>query len=318
MSGSEDEPYSSIFTSLKHPVRRKMLRILSEKPRSFSEMLEALGISSSHLTYHLESLGQLVSKTDDGRYKLSAFGEAAVGTMIRVEETPKATQPKRLSSFPMKWKILLVALLIGLVVLAGVSTIQYQSLNRISDEYAQLEKAMELVKKGALFQAEYNLEFGYEFLKINDSMLSFRLIGPSYCAFYSPHDNCTLNLSLSSASPSDLSGVPLRPPEYMPLTLQSGNVFDLSYNETAPVVWSVNATVTSTYSISLASMGWYTISLIGPITTSYAHADQDIQLFWGPTPTIYTVGLVIDWSASLTMMYRGTVSPFIITTNALP
>lgn len=67
---SEDEVYSTIFTSLKHPVRRKILRMLSEMPRSFSEVLEALGISSSHLTYHLESLGEL--SFQDGERKIQA------------------------------------------------------------------------------------------------------------------------------------------------------------------------------------------------------------------------------------------------------
>jgi predicted transcriptional regulator len=42
--------------------------MLAEKPRNFSTMLETLGISSSHLTYHLENLGELVTKLDDGRY----------------------------------------------------------------------------------------------------------------------------------------------------------------------------------------------------------------------------------------------------------
>jgi hypothetical protein len=110
--------------------------MLSEKPRSFSEMLECSGVSSSHLTYHLENLGQLVSKTDDGKYRLSTFGEAAVAIMSRIEETP--TKPKHPSSLPLKWKSLLVALLIGLVTLAAISYTQYQSLNRISEEYGQL------------------------------------------------------------------------------------------------------------------------------------------------------------------------------------
>ena len=73
MAGSEDEIYSIMFTSLKHPVRRKILRMLGEKPMTFMEMVEELGVSTSHLTYHLESLGELVSKVDNGTYKLSYF-----------------------------------------------------------------------------------------------------------------------------------------------------------------------------------------------------------------------------------------------------
>jgi DNA-binding transcriptional ArsR family regulator len=138
VSAPEEEPYSSIFGSLKHPIRRKILRLLSEKPRSFSEMLEASGVSSSHLTYHLENLGELVSKTDDGKYRLSTFGEAAVATMSRIEETPTKTEPNRSSSLPLKWKSLLAALLIGIVTLAAISYTQYASLNRLSGEYGQL------------------------------------------------------------------------------------------------------------------------------------------------------------------------------------
>jgi hypothetical protein len=101
--------------------------MLMEKPRSFSEMLEYSGVSSSHLTYHLENLGQLVSKTDDGKYRLSKFGEAALATMSKIEETPK--ESRHFSSLPLKWKSLFVVLLIGLVTLAAVSYTQYQSLN---------------------------------------------------------------------------------------------------------------------------------------------------------------------------------------------
>jgi DNA-binding transcriptional ArsR family regulator len=36
-----------MFSSLKHPARRKILRVLADKPLGFSEMLELLGISSS-------------------------------------------------------------------------------------------------------------------------------------------------------------------------------------------------------------------------------------------------------------------------------
>jgi DNA-binding transcriptional ArsR family regulator len=90
MSGSEEDTYSMIFTSLKHPIRRGILRILSDNPQSFSDMQRLLKIESSHLTYHLEGLGSLLVKTEEGKYALSSLGEAAASTMKRVEEPPKA------------------------------------------------------------------------------------------------------------------------------------------------------------------------------------------------------------------------------------
>jgi hypothetical protein len=88
LASSEEEPYSTIFASLNHPVRRKILRMLSQNPMSFSEILDALGVSSSFLTYHIENLGELVGKSGDGKYRLSSFGEAAMATMTKVEDIP--------------------------------------------------------------------------------------------------------------------------------------------------------------------------------------------------------------------------------------
>ncbi len=142
MSDSGEETYSIMFTSLKHPARRKILRMLAEKPKNFSRILEELGISSSHLTYHLENLGELVTKMDDGKYRLSAFGKAAVLTMKGVEETPDI-KPKHIFSLSLKWRSFFVVLMIGIVVLAGVSYTQYLSLNRLSSEHEQLTDEFE-------------------------------------------------------------------------------------------------------------------------------------------------------------------------------
>jgi DNA-binding transcriptional ArsR family regulator len=105
MPEGKEEIYSIMFTSLKHPARRKILRILAEKSLAFSEMLEILGISSSNLTYHLENLGELVSKDQNGVYRLSTFGQAAVGTMKIVEDAPQV-QPKKRGGKTLKWKAL--------------------------------------------------------------------------------------------------------------------------------------------------------------------------------------------------------------------
>ena len=83
---AEEETYSVIFTSLKHPVRRRILRMLAEKPLNFSEIQESLAIDSGHLNYHLESLSDLVTHLQNGKYALSSIGVAAVKLMSGVEE----------------------------------------------------------------------------------------------------------------------------------------------------------------------------------------------------------------------------------------
>jgi len=98
MNISEEEYYSTVFVALKHPIRRKILRMLNEKPRSFSEILAELKIESAHLTYHLETLRELLHKDENGKYALSFVGEAAVSMMYRVEEVPKPSRFPRLMS----------------------------------------------------------------------------------------------------------------------------------------------------------------------------------------------------------------------------
>ena len=138
MSEGKEEIYSTMFSSLKHPARRKILRILADKPLTFSEMLDLLGVSSSNLTYHLESLGELVTKSDDGVYRLSTFGLAAVSTMKIVEEAPPV-QPKKRTSLSLKWKAIVGILLIGLVVFSSMAALQFGALNQATSARDSLQ-----------------------------------------------------------------------------------------------------------------------------------------------------------------------------------
>ena len=121
MASSEEEIYSIMFTSLKHPVRRKILRMLADKPLTFKEMVDNLGVSSSHLTYHLENLGELIFKMDNGKYKLSTFGLATVSAMKGVEEAPPP-EPKGRIKLPFKWKTVFAVLMVAVLILAAMST----------------------------------------------------------------------------------------------------------------------------------------------------------------------------------------------------
>lgn len=139
MAGFEEETYSTIFTSLNHSVRRKIIKMLSEEPRSFSDMFESLGISSSHFNYHLENLGDLVTKTEDGKYKLSYLGEAAVATMAKVEESPKPSALKHPAAFLIKnWKAFILIFIVGFALLGSAILIQNQSLTEQSSDLTEL------------------------------------------------------------------------------------------------------------------------------------------------------------------------------------
>jgi hypothetical protein len=130
-----------MFSSLRHPARRKILRMLADKSMTFSQILEELAIPSSHLTYHLENLGELVIKLDDGRYKLSSFGEASVSMMRNAEEVPEVQ--KSFSALPLRWKSIMAIFMIAIVLLAGVSYIQFSNNNKLISDYNLLKSDYE-------------------------------------------------------------------------------------------------------------------------------------------------------------------------------
>jgi DNA-binding transcriptional ArsR family regulator len=145
MDTSEEEIYSVMFSSLRHPARRKILRMLSEEKVTFSHMLQALAIPSSHLTYHLENLGELIIKDENGKYQLSSFGKAAVSMMKGAEEVPD-NHAKHFSALPLRWKTLYALFIIAIVLLASMSYYQFTSLNNLSNNYIDLQKNYNGVK----------------------------------------------------------------------------------------------------------------------------------------------------------------------------
>jgi len=86
----EEDTYSAIFKALRHPIRRRILRMLGDKKMTYTEVLRELGVENGLLNYHLEPLGQLVTKGEDEKYGISAYGEAALALYNKVEaEVPR-------------------------------------------------------------------------------------------------------------------------------------------------------------------------------------------------------------------------------------
>jgi DNA-binding transcriptional ArsR family regulator len=145
MYDSEEEAYSIMFTSLRHPARRMILKMLSEKSMTFSQILDKLRIPGSQLTYHLENLGEFIVKLETGKYKLSRLGEASV-SMLKGAEELENVQTKKFSSLPLRWKSLYAVLIISIVLLASMSFVQYASINKLSSDYGILEADFENLK----------------------------------------------------------------------------------------------------------------------------------------------------------------------------
>ncbi len=167
---SEDDTYSNIFNALKHPIRRRILRILKEKPATYTEIQRDLNIDNGLLNYHLENMKDLHTKDEKGRYCLSEFGIAATNLTNRIEEpTREARNRLTLLGRSISWSKLL-AILVGVLVLTNVYTLSViQSRQDWSSEQFVLN----------LSHADGDLGFTLQFLqgiiddgKLNDTSLT--------------------------------------------------------------------------------------------------------------------------------------------------
>jgi hypothetical protein len=123
----EEETYSVIFSSLKHPVRRRILRILEDGSRTFTDILEQVDVDGSHLSYHLDSLKELIKK-ENGKYVLSDFGRAATSLMSKIEEPEKKGSGLKKSVGRIRPKPLFI-FMTAVLVLSIASSIYLQSVN---------------------------------------------------------------------------------------------------------------------------------------------------------------------------------------------
>ncbi|MGC9169800.1 MAG: ArsR/SmtB family transcription factor [Thermoproteus sp.] len=67
-----------IFEALANPLRRRILELLADRPRLYSELMDALSVDSPTLAFHLKRLDGLVEKDEKGFYRLTQMGARAL------------------------------------------------------------------------------------------------------------------------------------------------------------------------------------------------------------------------------------------------
>ncbi len=269
----DEEVYSSIFNALRHGVRRNILRMLEDRELTHTEIAENLGISSSHLTYHLDTLEDLVTKTETG-YRLSRFGEAAV-QMTKTVETPPmpAINPRDKT----RLKQITLVLSISLLVIAGATiglyrlshqrdqrmTLLGEKVDEVStklDKYTELETLLEESSSTVITKGR---ELSLDMTNLLGTGVN---LGRFTMVFYVPEDNLSLSLETALNKPDDF---------YFPLTIQKGNALkppEDAYSSgtmfQSPVYWGMN--ISSRFeSIKIPlDQGWYTLSWVGLVNVS--------------------------------------------------
>ena len=111
----EEDTYSTIFTALKHPIRRRILRMLGQSPVTYTDILNQLNIDNGLLNYHLDNMKELITKDKEGKYVLSEFGKAALNLTTKVEE-PVSKQGDRifgLNTIQIKYVLAILVIFVG-------------------------------------------------------------------------------------------------------------------------------------------------------------------------------------------------------------
>jgi hypothetical protein len=114
-----DVDWSSLHKTLSDTTRRSILELVSEKQAlSYTEIMTLLGITNTgRLNYHLKALGNLVSKDEEGKYRLTERGQLAV-SLLRTfpERAPSEKKPSVL-----KASVAIVLILVGILIIANFS-----------------------------------------------------------------------------------------------------------------------------------------------------------------------------------------------------
>ena len=95
----DQENVTKILSVLSHPLRRQILRYVSEKQEcSFTDIMNALEVDTGKLSFHIRSMEAFLEQTPSNKYKLSTVGENALVLIrdleawsVEVELAKKAT-----------------------------------------------------------------------------------------------------------------------------------------------------------------------------------------------------------------------------------
>ncbi len=122
----EEESVSIIFSILSHPLRRRILLILSEKNEcSFTDLMNSLKVDTGKLSFHIRSLSAFTEQTPTGRYQLNNSGHNAIKLIKELEtwagqaNVSRRETELRLASFKKR----AFAFLIDAILMLGVAAI---------------------------------------------------------------------------------------------------------------------------------------------------------------------------------------------------
>ena len=161
---TEEDTYNIIFKAMQHPIRRRILRTLSEAPSTYTEIQRTLNIDNGLLNYHLDNMRDLLTKNEEEKYTLSEFGKATINLVRGVEEpTNRASSYAASSQLTVK---LMVIVLAAVVIASSAVVLDFN--NRYVDLSGRFNS-----KSVELAQLQYtNLRLEEKLSEVNATLIS--------------------------------------------------------------------------------------------------------------------------------------------------
>ena len=120
---SASKPEDKLYKAIDHPIRRQIIQIIAENPKTYSRLLEDLNIESGHLAYHIRILSELLDKDETGNFILNSDGKKAYSFLMGEERKVVIRTTK---------KSTIIAMVI-LVIIAGASILWISNRNRLDE-----------------------------------------------------------------------------------------------------------------------------------------------------------------------------------------
>ena len=143
-----EKELSQIFNLLRHPLRRGILKQLSNTPQSYSQILKNLEIpESSILNYHLREMDDLmIKKNVSGKYELNDVGQICLQLVLKVKEKEDIHRFNKLQLVVIQLKRAINFITITFSVLVIILILELSLLNIIG-----LSSIVMIFSSGAIF-----------------------------------------------------------------------------------------------------------------------------------------------------------------------
>jgi len=161
-----EKELSQIFNLLKHPLRRGILKQLSNTPQSYSQILKNLEIpESSILNYHLREMDDLMIKKDvSGKYELNDVGQICLQLVLKVKEKEDIHRFNKLQLVVVQLKRAINFIIITFSVLVIILILELSLLNIIN-----LSSIIMIFASGAVFSIIFSTSIFIMFEKSENS-----------------------------------------------------------------------------------------------------------------------------------------------------